>query len=484
MPEITEAGSPDVSSPQDDAGEQSLFVVRDADGPALSALQTVTTFPDTFAAIVGDNLATLIGEHPITLGSWNQSEHADRPSILGFDHGGSLMAVVLSDGSDDTEGRISRTTEWLQTLTLRDVLKMHASVETLMDMLLEQNPDELHLTLGPDRRVVLVQLVSGPAEPTVFAGVSKVVGVELFSGLDDGLILRRASMSQSSLAVDVSESDAVQGAEATEVNAEPEAVPAVIDLTDTAVEKAAVEEAAAEDAAADSTADDESGNETSETGTPGSDDVQAESVQSDTLVAEQPVESSLAPPPLPLRNTADEAAIEPGAVSFKPGTPMRSADLNAYLADKTGEPEVVAPGCVQSGKHVLLTEILSDSKVLENRGHYHRVIDETVIERFREWYDGSIPKVTFHLLVQSEDHANETTYVGRLKPTAWEHRLGAQNLLFRIVPRIGSDLWIVLSSGNVPTVQPAASDDEPEPWPVVPAEEAQTSRRRGVRRMR
>lgn len=499
MPETPEAEPSDAASSPSDPAEQSLFVLRDADGSALSALETVTTFPHNFAAVVGDNLSTLIGEQPITLGSWNQAEHADRPSILGFDQAGSLMAVVLSDGSDDTEGRVERTVEWLQTLTLRDVLKMHASVEALMDTLLEANPDELHLTLGPDRRVVLLQLASGLNQHKTFPGVSKVVGVELFSGLSDGLVLRRASGADSVLVAEPSN----------EVVVEPVAAEGVIDLTEGAVEAdtvgavadgttvgagvvgAGVVGAAVVGAGVTGVSADRSGvvdtseGDTPKSDTPESDTTSSEATESNTLVGDQPVESSLAPPPL-VRNTADEAAIEPGAVSFKPGTPMRSADLNAYLADKTGQPDDVAPGCVQSGKHVLLTEVLSGNQVLENRGHYHRVIDEAVIDRFREWYDGSIPKVTFHLLVQSEDNADETTYVGRLKPTAWEHRLGAQNLLFRIVPRIGSDLWVVLSSGNVPTVQPAAvTAEEPEPWPVVPAKEAEAPvRRRGVRRQR
>ena len=458
--------------------EPSLFVLR---GNAVEPLQPATVFPADFATALGENMASLLGESPITLGTWDQTEHVDRPSILGFDNSGSLVAVVLSDGSDDTKARITSTVEWLHSLNLRDVLKMHASVETLMDALLAQNPNELHLSLGPARRVVLLQLTDqsvGAVDPEIFDGVTEVVNLELFAGVEGAMILRRGTRSA---AVDASSSPA-----------EPEA--AVIDLTDSAVAGSTVAGSAvvgsvtaASKSDAESNPVDDVDGSANESGVAGEN---AGENEGDVAVGadgsdEQPVESSLAPPPMP-RNTAVDAAIEPGAVSFKPGTPMRTVDLNAYLADKTGDPETVAPGCVASGKHVLLTDIITPSTVLESRGHYHRAIDDELVDRFREWYDGSIPKVTFHLLVQSADQLDETTYVGRLKPTAWEHRSGKQTLLFRVVPRVGSELWVKLSAGEVPPIPPEAPVvDEAEPWPVIPAREVEpASKRRGVRRLR
>ncbi len=459
-----------------------LFVIRDQ---ALEPLAPSAAFPDDFAVVVQNNLQTILGENPITLGTWSQAEHADRPTLLGFDTSGSLVAVILSDGSDDTAGRITTTSAWLNSLNLRDVLKMHASVDTLMDALLAQNPNELHLSLGPVRRVVLVQLADGTSQPPTFDGVSDVVLLELFSDVSGATIVRRntgqtslvPSSVESAIAtetVESSASDSAQSAASDQSIEQPSAdQPSVVQP---GVDQPA---AAAEVPNAPGVAGPLASGQSAQPPAAAVIDV------TDAALAEQQVESSLAPPPQ-ARNTAVDAAIEPGAVSFKPGTPMRADDLATYLNEKTGSPETVVPGCVASGKHVLITDVLNHDNVLQSRGHYHRPIDDEHVDRFRSWYDGSIPKVTFHLLVQSAGRPEETTYVGRLKPTAWEHRSGKQTLLFRIVPRVATDLWLSLSAGEVPAIPPETPVvDEPEPWPVVPAKEVEpTPRRRGVRRNR
>lgn len=444
-----------VSSPRTATNHDSLYVLRDG---ALETLSARLTFPDDFHETVKANLRTFVGEEPLVLGSWSQSDHVDRPALLGFDDSGSLLAIVLADGKEeDLGGRLTAVSEWLQALSLRDVLKMHSSIDVLMDSLLANNPDELHLTLGSDRRLVMLALVGGERELLDHPGVSATIGLEMYPGDADSVIVRRVATPPAPVIAPPIATEIAEAEQTTEADPESLATPVIAETPETP-EIAETPETT----------------ETTETAqTP----VVTETPQP------LPVQSSLAPPPG--RNSAVEAAIEPGAVSFKQGSTMRTADLNSYLADKTGAPEEVGQGCVASGKHVLLTEVLSSSRVLESRGHYHRAIDEEFVNRFREWYDGSIPKVTFHLLVQSEDNLDETTYVGRIKPTAWEHRSGGETLLFRVVPRVASELWVKLSAGEVPEMVVDAPADDVEPWPVVPAKASEpTSRRRGVRRLR
>ncbi len=442
------------------ANEANLFVVS---GSALSPLTRSFDLPADFAALVADNLDGLVDEAFITIAQWDLTEHPDRPMMLAFDDEGSLAALMIAGEPE----RTAAVASWLATLTLRDVLKMHVHVEELMDALLALNPDELHLSLGPRRRVIEIGVgdpqFSAPAMPDDAPDIGySMIELEIYADPSNATAVLMTRVTSD-------ETEATKEQSMTSSLAPPPV--AAVGTLGAFDSEPAVETDTASEGLATTDVDTDTGQSDTDTDT-GQSDIEAstETGQSDSTA-----------------NTAQDAAIEPGAVAFRPGTTMRTIDLLSYLARDEATAEVLDDGTIVFDEHVLLIEPLSESHVLESRDHFKRLVGTESLDQFHEWYDGTVPQVTFHLLARHVLNPEETTYVGRLKPTAWEHRGEGQSLLFRLVPRLPSALWILASKGELPGLP--VPEEPPEPWPVKPAKEIdlresalQRVGRRGYRR--
>lgn len=421
-----------------------LFAVHDGD---LVTLTPVDDFPEAVAAVVDDHLDQIVGEPMVNVVGWSQEEAAERPAVLAFDGEGMLTAVVLAGANDSHVilERVQAILDWLTDLTLRDVLGMHESVDILVDRLLDLNPNEVHLSLDPGRRIIIVTLCDlgeVQSEVELIAPNLAIIDLEVFadpSGEDS--LIRRIPSSES---LPVVQPDELEGEAKPDDNDDEAATSPEPDSSAEAIgsdDDIDLDEIAQEDA--------------SEVG---EDELIEPVAQGDDgleLADETGVESSLAPPPpvLPVpilaQASSTNTVIE---LPFVAGRSMVTAELLATLG-QLGTLELFDDGTMALGEHVLLTQVLSQDVDIDSPTHFHRAVDEASIARFQGWYDGDLANVRFHLVVRNADTPAESTYLGELKPTAWEHLPDGQQLLFKIVPRIGAGLWQTMSNGDLPPIE-------------------------------
>ncbi|MEE9416447.1 MAG: hypothetical protein V3V01_14280 [Acidimicrobiales bacterium] len=423
-----------------------LFVVRDGD---LVTLTPVDRFPDPVAAVVYDHLDQIVGEPMVNVTAWPQNSDDDhKPAVLAFDQAGMLTAVVLA-GANDVElivARVQATLDWLTELTLRDVLEMHESVDALVDRLLDLNPNEVRLSLDPGRRMVIVTLCdlgSVQGEVESIAPNLTVVDLEVFADPSgaDSLIRRIPSADRVASAADPTVVEAMSSTLDDEVEPTPAAGLAE------SVEPDDFEDDANADEIVDAAANEDLPTVDTDEGSAAPDSVNP------TVVNEADQQSSLAPPPVVVPvltpGVPDGRSVE---LPFIAGRTVATSELLATLG-QLGSVELFDDGTITLGDHVLLTQVLSDDADLDSPTHFHRAVDDAAVARFQGWYDGDLANVRFHLVVRNSDSPAESTYLGELKPTAWEHMSGGQQLLFKIVPRIGAGLWQMMSIGELPPIE-------------------------------
>ncbi len=426
---------------------ETLFTI---DGGKLVALTQGPVIPRGIGSAVSYNLEAFVAEPGLTIGSWDQTVHDDRPATMSFTAGGTIVSVVVEnmDGDKVTlSDRIAAIQAWLAPMQLRDLSQLFTEPGAFYEGLWDMSPNST-IALQERRRYVVVTASDDPEAAAALAESLgsidlDVVELDVFTSDngDDPIIRWRPD----------------RGRPLADPTSGPETAASADTLHFSAVASAAEAEELAQ-AASDSTATDKA--EQGPDGGVGIPVVETESSDDPEIDLSAPVIDLTPPPVVDISPLADDPP-PPADGTGGDSPPVISGRTYAietlpYLFDPDDEAlDSISDEMFSVPGHLVLVDKLPERRrqpsPFENPGRYRWDADaeqQTMLENNLMDHHGSR---TIHLFVESDRQPGLATYVGVLASAADNKpgRYGA-SMWFDITPKVSAPLWQLLRKGRLP----------------------------------
>ena len=134
---------------------ETLFTI---DGGKLVALTQGPEIPRGIGSAISYNLEAFVSEPGLTIGSWDQTVHDDRPATMSFTSGGTIVSVVVEHMDGDQvslRDRIEAIQAWLAPMQLRDLSQLFTDPGAFYEGLWDMSPNAT-IALQDRRRFVVV----------------------------------------------------------------------------------------------------------------------------------------------------------------------------------------------------------------------------------------------------------------------------------------------------------------------------------------
>ena len=444
---------------------ETLYTIN---GGELIALTSGVAIPRGLGSAIAFNLDSFIEEPGLSIGSWDQTVHDDRPAAMSFTGGGTIVSIVVAnmDGENVAlKKRIEAIHAWLSPMQLRDLSQLFTDPVAFYEGLWDMSPNAT-IALQETRRYVVVTaekdttpLESIPAD--LGNAVVDFVHLDVFmSETGDDPIIRwspgkgqplaspngatdaaatamqmNSIVSDSSDSTDSTDSSGTSGTSGTSKNG-----PSADDAADDSVPPPPEPPDAVDDidlvapAAADAS--------------------DAVDEVDETAVAEA---GSTESPPAMGTPSGDTEAFSSGH-TYQIGTLPQLFDPNDDRLESISDEMFAVPG------HLVLVDKLPERRrqpsPFENPGRYRWDADaelQTMLES--NLTDRSGDRV-LHLFVESDRQPSLATSVGLLT-TASDNKAGrySTSMWFDIDPKVNAPLWQLFRKGRLPDIGDAATSD-------------------------
>ena len=431
---------------------ETLYTIN---GGELIALTPGVVMPRGLGSAIAFNLESFIEDPGLSIGSWDQTVHDDRPAAMSFTAQGTIVSVVVANMDGDSvplAKRIEAIHAWLSPMQLRDLSQLFTEPVAFYEGLWDMSPNAT-IALQETRRYVVVtadkdttSIESIPAD--LGNALVDVVHLDVFtSDSGDDPIIRwspgkgqplasptgatdgaSTAMQMNSIVSDPSDSPESSGNGPRVSVAADESTPPLPDPSEVVAARDRVVPAVVDVS-----------------------DVADESVE--TAVQEGSTESA----PAVGTPRGDHEAFIPGR-TYQIGTLPQLFDPNDDRLESISDEMFAVPG------HLVLVDKLPERRrqpsPFENPGRYRWDADaelQTMLESNLTDRSGSR---VLHLFVESDRQPSLATYVGLLT-TASDNKAGrySTSMWFDIDPKVNAPLWQLFRKGRLPDIGDGATAD-------------------------
>jgi len=438
---------------------ETLYTIN---GGELIALTSGVAIPRGLGSAIAFNLDSFIEEPGLSIGSWDQTVHDDRPAAMSFTAQGTIVSIVVANMDGEKvplKKRIEAIHAWLSPMQLRDLSQLFTEPAAFYEGLWDMSPNAT-IALQETRRYVVVTaeqdttpLASIPSE--LGNAVVDFVHLDVFtSESGDDPIIRWSPGKGQPLASPSGATDAAATAmQMNSIVSDPSDPSDSSGSADAAGNGASVDDAA-DEAVPPPPEPSEVVDDIDLVAPAVADASDAVDDADETAVVE--VGSAEPPPP---RGTppGDNEAFSPGH-TYQIGTLPQLFDPNDDRLESISDEMFAVPG------HLVLVDKLPERRrqpsPFENPGRYRWDADaelQTMLES--NLTDRSGDRV-LHLFVESDRQPSLATYVGLLT-TASDNKAGrySTSMWFDIDPKVNAPLWQLFRKGRLPDIGDAATSD-------------------------